>query len=107
MGCELQGAGRFADSRTATGDPPPNGHPRPAVGAEMVVADSLRDSDAGCRIDGTGPPRDPPEVGDGFRGRRPLPVVRVIASPTGSGKSEAAAKHVAEVSEAVWLADRH
>jgi hypothetical protein len=31
----------------------------------------------------------------------------VIGAPTGSGKTEAAARHVAQVGKAIWLADRH
>jgi hypothetical protein len=40
------------------------------------------------------------------RGRTPLPI-RLIRAPAGSGKTEAAAKHVAEAGATVWLADRH
>lgn len=107
---EREGSGRPADNGTPAGHPSANGHPHSPVGDEGNLEDYLRAFDDGFakafsknRQSG----RSKGNTVAGVRQRQPLPIIRLIAAPTGAGKSEAAAQHVAKVNNAIVLADRH
>ena len=48
-----------------------------------------------------------PAATEGRPKRVPLPVITLVAGPTGSGKTTAMAKHVARTGATCWLADKH
>src|SRR5262249_15066032 len=104
MGGVAQGPGRPFDGWAAAGPAPAHHGPATELEDETV----LPDAGDGPTTDRTGADftGDSTDLPGGNHRRVPLPVC-VIAGPTGSGKTTAAAKVVARAGSTCWLSERH